>query len=143
LPDINVWLALSWAGHPHTTSAWKWLRSLKNDEILFCRLTQLGLLRLLTTMSVMGDDCLSVGKSWEVYDRWLSDPKVEFRHESEEVSGFFRVAAAQFSHSSAPKALADCYLVAFSQASNADLVTLDTGLAKLAGKVDQDTLLLE
>jgi predicted nucleic acid-binding protein len=81
-------------------------------------------------------------KAWGVYDRWLRDPKVEFRQELEEVGRLFRHATERISHTPAPKALGDCYLLAFSQASNAILVTLDAGLSRLARKMNQDTVLL-
>jgi predicted nucleic acid-binding protein len=90
----------------------------------------------------MGQDCLTVRKAWGVYDRWLRDPKVEFRNEPADVDGLFRRASTPFSSTSAPKALGDCYLLAFSQASHATLVTLDGGLHNLARKTGQDALLL-
>jgi toxin-antitoxin system PIN domain toxin len=142
LADINVWLALSWGGHPHSSNAWNWFRSLVDDDVLFCRFTQIGLLRLLTTKAVMGQDCLTVRKAWGVYDGWLRDPKVEFRNEPAGVDGLFRRATVPFSSTSAPKALGDCYLLASSQASSATLVTLDGGLYHLARKTDQDAVLL-
>jgi len=142
LADINVWLALSWGSHPHSAPAWKWFGSLGEDEVLYCRFTQIGLLRLLTTGAVMGDDCLTLRKAWAVYDRWLRDPKVEFRHEPAEVDEWFRLATSAFSPTSAPKALGDCYLLALSQAAHATLVTFDKGLSKLAVKRNHDALLL-
>jgi uncharacterized protein len=145
LADINVWLALSWGSHPHSEAAWKWFRSLgddEGDEVLYCRFTQIGLLRLLTTSAVMGDDCLTLRKAWAVYDRWLEDPKVEFRHEPPEAGGLFRNATSGFSRTSAPKALGDCYLLALSQAAHATLVTFDKGLSNLAGRISHDALLL-
>lgn len=57
----------------------------------------------------MGEGCLTLKAAWEVYDGWLGDP-----------------------HSSAPKALADCYLLAMSQVASATLVTFDAGLHRLA-----------
>lgn len=142
LADINVWLALSWGSHPHSARAWKWFRSLGDDEIVYCRFTQIGLLRLLTTSAVMGGDCLTVRKAWAVYDRWLHDPKVEFRHEPAEVDEWFRLATSALSSISAPKALGDCYLLAVSQAAHATLVTFDKALSKLAVKRNHDAVLL-
>jgi toxin-antitoxin system PIN domain toxin len=142
LPDINIWLALSWGSHPHSATAWRWFHSLADDEVLYCRFTQIGLLRLLTTRAVMGEDCLPLKRAWGVYDRWLRDPKVEFRHESADVDGLFRHATTHFSHSAAPKALGDCYLLALSGASHAALVTLDGSLARLANRIGLDAILL-
>src|SRR5436853_5302264 len=42
LPDLNVWLALTWASHLHAKVAAGWFDSLDNDEIQFCRFTQVG-----------------------------------------------------------------------------------------------------
>ena len=55
-PDINVWLAMASSAHVHHIQAKTWYESLRDDEdLVFCRLTQLGLLRLLTTAGVMGN----------------------------------------------------------------------------------------
>jgi hypothetical protein len=143
LADINVWLALSWGSHPHSASAWEWFRSLTDDEVLFCRLTQLGLLRLLNTDSVMGADCLTVKQAWAIYDRWMRDPKVEYRHEPAEVERLFRNASDRFAHTSAPRALGDCYLLGMSRATSATLVTFDAALARLAAKFRHQAILLK
>jgi hypothetical protein len=48
-PDLNVWLALSVAGHRHNLEAWSWLNLLPREaRLIFSRYTQVGLLRLLT-----------------------------------------------------------------------------------------------
>ena len=91
----------------------------------------------------MGEGCLTVRKAWTAYDRWLRDPKVDFLHDSAAVDIMFRRATAHVSETSAPKALGDCYLLALSLASQAELVTLDRGLAQLAGRMDQEAVLLE
>jgi uncharacterized protein len=142
LADINVWLALAWAGHRHSAPAWTWFRSLSDGEVLFCRLTQLGLLRLLTTKAVMGEDCLTLGRAWAVYDRCLLDPKVGFRQEGADVEAIFRRASAPFRRTASPKAIGDCYLVAASAALKATLVTFDHGLADVADRLKYEALLL-
>src|SRR6266702_6114076 len=54
-PDVNVWIALTYRGHIHHTASKMWLDSLPDDsEVYFCRLTQLGFLRLLTTQPLWG-----------------------------------------------------------------------------------------
>lgn len=70
-PDLNVWLALSVAGHVHNSAAWEWQsRQPADRKLIFSRYTQLGLLRLLTSAAVMGDATLTLRKAWAVYDRW-------------------------------------------------------------------------
>jgi hypothetical protein len=40
-PDLNVWLALSVAGHSHNREAWNWWNALPGDaHLLFSRYTQ-------------------------------------------------------------------------------------------------------
>jgi predicted nucleic acid-binding protein len=48
------------------------------------------------------------------------------------VETLFRQAAAPFGKLPATRAVADCYLVAFAEASGAHLVTFDRGLANTA-----------
>ena len=75
--DINVWLALSSREHSHFESAWAWYKRLPPSTVLlFCRITQLGLLRLLTTQSVMGQGTLTQAQAWEAYDRLVERPEV-------------------------------------------------------------------
>jgi toxin-antitoxin system PIN domain toxin len=143
LPDLNVWLALSWANHRHSEAAWKWFSGQGDNRFYFCRFTQVGLLRLLATSAVMGKDVQTIGEAWKVYDRWLEDSRVGMRRETLELDAAFREATRPFSRQASPKALGDCYLLAVSQSTNATLVTLDRGLASACQKAHQLVALLE
>jgi hypothetical protein len=115
--DLNVWLALSVSGHPHNGVAINWLQQLPNDStLIFSRYTQLGLLRLLTNTTVMGDETLTLRKAWAVYDRWLQDPRVEFYPEPRNVDAGFRFGTEPFAAKAATKWVGDCWLLAFDQA---------------------------
>jgi len=138
-----VWLALSWANHMHSDAAWTWFSRREDDRFFFCRLTQLGLLRLLATSAVMGKDVRTIGEAWKVYDRWLEDSRVAIRQETVELDGAFRAATRSVSRQSSPKALGDCYLLAVSQVADATLVTFDRGLASACQKARQRVALLE
>ena len=140
--DLNVWLALSWAGHRHSDAAWAWFSRQRNNRFFFCRLTQLGLLRLLATSAVMGKDVLTIGDAWKVYDRWLEDSRVGIRKEGVDLDEAFRAATRPFFRLSSPKALGDCYLLAVSQITDATLVTFDQGLASACRKARQPVLLM-
>src|SRR3977135_4173214 len=75
-PDINVWVALTYEGHAHHRTAAMWFETLTPDvSLVFCRLTQLGLLRLLTTAAGMGDTLMTQPQAWGAYDRWHHDPR--------------------------------------------------------------------
>jgi hypothetical protein len=63
-PDLNVWLALSVAGHSHSEDAWTWANMLPREtRLIFCRYTHIGLLRLLTNQAVMGEQTLTLRKA--------------------------------------------------------------------------------
>jgi toxin-antitoxin system PIN domain toxin len=133
--DLNVWLALSVSGHPHNGAALNWLQQLPGDStLIFSRYTQLGLLRLLTNTAVMGDETLTLRKAWAVYDRWLQDPRVEFYPEPRNVDFAFRNATEPFAAKAATKWVGDCWLLAYAEACNAQLVTFDRALHNFALK---------
>jgi hypothetical protein len=121
-PDLNVWLALSVPGHVHREDAWKWLRrQTRETTLIFSRFTQLGLLRLLTNQAAMGENTLTLGKAWAVYDRWLEDPRVELHPEPRDLEAGFREVTAPFAAAAASKAVGDCYLLAFAKYNDAAL----------------------
>jgi toxin-antitoxin system PIN domain toxin len=128
-PDLNVWLALSDIGHEHNRDAWNWMSSLPRDaRLVFSRYTQLGLLRLLTNTAVMGEATLNLREAWDVYDRWLEDPRVEFYPEPRGADGTFRQLTESFTKQQATKALGDCWLLACASGIDATLVTFDRAL---------------
>jgi hypothetical protein len=134
-PDLNIWLALSDVGHSHNAIAWAWFNRLPaDDRLLFSRYTQLGLLRLLTNNAVMGEQTLTLGKAWAIYDQWLEDPRVEFCPEPRQAEAGFRQATELFAAEAASKWIGDCWLLAFAQATHSRLVTFDQALYEFARK---------
>jgi len=127
-PDINVWLALSYQRHIHYPSARDWFERLEDDShVCFCRFTQLGLLRLLTTAAVMGEDrVLSQIEAWSVYDRWIQDDRVLFVEESSALEAHFRLLTRD--KRPATKDWADSYLYAFAETGDLRLITFDQAL---------------
>jgi len=127
-PDINVWVALTYERHVHHVSAREWFARLApTARLFFCRITQLGLLRLLTSAVVMGPDAAkSQQEAWKAYDRWLGDHRVEFLEEP----GGLEAALRALTRSSqvSPKDWADSYLLAFALAADLRLVTFDQAL---------------
>ena len=134
-PDLNVWLALSVAGHSHSRDAWDWMKHLQPDaKLIFSRYTQIGLLRLLSNHSVMGDQTLSLQQAWSVYDRWLKDPRVEFYPEPQGADALFRQVTKPLSNKSASNAVGDCWLLASAAGIQATLATFDRALRESARK---------
>ncbi len=129
--DVNVWLALSSPDHEHFPPAWAWYTALPSSTgLIFCRFTQLGFLRLLTTPSVMGPGTLNQVRAWQTYDRWLRQAGAFFANEPAGLDPIFRSFA--MTHLPSPKAWADAYLAAFAQAAGVTLVTFDRALASKA-----------
>ena len=92
----------------------------------------LGFIRLLTNQKVMGDSTVTLLTAFELYDRWRADPRVGLAAEPPGVETLLRQAAAPSAKLQATKAVADCYLVAFAEASGTHVVTFDKGLASTA-----------
>ena len=138
-PDINVWLALSYDRHIHHATAKAWFDSLgPNSRSYFCRMTQLGLLRLLCTESVMGRDrVLNQREAWLHYDRWREDERIEFLEEPAGLENEFRALTQHWLPS--PKGWVDAYLGAFSTLAGIPFVTFDQAFR---GRI-KDALILE
>lgn len=126
-PDINVWVALTYEGHVRHATAAAWFAELPLDVALaFCRFTQLGLLRLLTTAAVMGDELMTQPQAWAAYDRWLQDPRVTFVDEPAEIETRFRALTRR--GQPATRDWANSFLAAFATVGQLTLVTFDRGL---------------
>jgi uncharacterized protein len=127
-PDINVWVALSYPDHRHHGSATVWFSALSEDVgLVFCRHTQLGLFRLLTTEAVLGRNVRTQLECWSIYDRWIDGGKAALVADSLELDAHFRRRAA--GDSASPKVWADAYLAAFAESGGLTLVTFDKALA--------------
>ena len=80
LPDVNVWIAMTFDSHPHHPAAKLWFDAV-SDDMFFCRMTQQGFLRLSTNPSVAGVDALTITEAWQKYDEYLTDPRIAFATE--------------------------------------------------------------
>jgi uncharacterized protein len=129
-PDVNVWLALTHERHVHHPLAARWFESVEGATLYFCRFTQIGLLRLLTSQTVMADEVMQQRQAWRVYHRWFDDSRVAFQAEPE--SSDFESWFEKFSEAPAPstKRWADAYLAAFAKTCGFTLVTFDKGFVK-------------
>lgn len=127
-PDVNVWLALHHEFHPHHKPAVKWFESLQEgNRFVFCRQTQLGLFRLLTTASVMLNEPRTNRQCWALFTKWMENGKAELWDEPRALDHtFHRNTAAD---QSSPKVWTDAYLAAFAEAAGLKLVTFDKALA--------------
>jgi len=123
--DVNVWLALVWARHSQADAAREWFDQCEDDRFLFCRFTQMALLRLLTTEAVMGRDVKTMTHAWEIYDACRADDRIAMLAEPATIEPRFR--ALTKSRFASPKAWADAYLASFASVVGLRLVTFDKG----------------
>jgi len=138
LVDVGVWLAAVWGRHVHQPIAAEWFRE-ETDDIAFCRVTQMGLLRLLSNPAVMGEDAIDRSQAWRTYDQLWADERVLWADEPAELDAVWRAISARDDKSH--KLWTDDYLAAFAQASDATLVTLDRKLFGRYPSVQVDLLL--
>ncbi len=124
--DANLWLALLWSRHVHSEKAREWFERAAGEQFYFCRFTQLTVLRLLTTQSIMGEDVKSMSQAWSLWDRIWADTRIAFLPEPEGLERSFRVHSSLSSRS--PKVWADAYLLAFTENAGLKLVTFDRAL---------------
>lgn len=132
LPDVNVLLAILHAEHPHANLANKWLDEQRaTGGIAVCRVTQMGLLRLLTRKVVMGERVLSAPKAWGYWNDLLSDSRFAFIEEPPGLEREWLTLSAALP--SGASVNTDTYLAAFAQAGGLTLVTFDKGFARFPG----------
>ena len=124
--DANVWLALLWSRHIHADDAREWFERSSDEKFLFCRITQITVLRLLTTAAVMGADVKGMHEAWNLWDRVCADDRIEFLSEPEAIEREFRGFSSR--RSASPKVWVDAYLLAFASVVGLKLVTFDRGL---------------
>ena len=132
LPDINVLLPLVYGAHTHHPAAIEWLNAVQQTgEVVLCRVSQIGLLRLLTNPVVMGPDVQNGSSAWTTWDALLADDRFRFADEPEGFEANFRLLSMPFGHQ--PKRWPDACLAAFALAMDVELATFDTGFRTFPG----------
>lgn len=127
-PDVNVWVALNADRHVHHSTANQWYLAIPDDSlIVFCRHTQLGLFRVLSTLAIMGHEALTLRGCWQIYDRWTNTGQVRWAVDSNELDQKLRSRSS--ANSISPKMWTDTYLAAFAETAGLTLVTFDKALA--------------
>jgi|SRR5579883_836755 toxin-antitoxin system PIN domain toxin len=131
LPDINVWIALIYDGHAHHPIARAWFEQLERERLYFCRVTQLGFLRLLTNRQVMGNQVMGQPAAWRIFDRLSTDSRIGFLREPAQVDPIFRLLTQNAQP--APNQWPDAYLAAIAEAAGLRVVTMDHSFDRLTG----------
>ncbi len=138
LVDVGVWLAAVWGRHVHYPVASEWFNR-QADDLAFCRVTQMGLLRLLCNPAIMDGDAVDRSQAWRLFDQLWSDERVLWADEPEGLAAVWRAISARDDKSH--KLWTDDYLAAFAQAGDLTLATLDRKLPGRYPSVRVESLL--
>lgn len=76
LLDASVWVALSTGDHSHYARSRRYWDEEASDELAFCRLTALALLRHLTSPRILGEEALDGSRAWRALTTWLAVPRI-------------------------------------------------------------------
>ena len=127
LPDVNVWLALVDENHVHHQRALAYWYNESLSEVVFCRVTVLGFLRLSTHPSVLSRP-LAPDEAWSIYRRYRDEARVGFLEDSPKVdSGFMTLSDRKsFAH----HLWTDCYLAALALFRDCRIVSFDKDFDK-------------
>ena len=134
LIDVNVWVALALVGHVHHVAARAWFEGDESNDagLFFCRVTQKGLLRLLTNRRIMGENTLGAVGAWRYYDTLCEDSRVRFAAEPPRLEPLWRESTLLW-HIEGPNIWTDSYLSAFAIAAGFTVVTFDRGFRHQRG----------
>lgn len=130
LPDVNVWVALAVGEHVQHAAAKAWLDDCA-ASVAFCRVTQMGLLRLLTNSRVMAGDALSAARAWNVLDAFCEDGRVLFVPEPSGLEDRWRAITKR--PNTGPNFWTDAYLAAFAATMEFTVVTFDKSFRQHKG----------
>ncbi len=134
LPDINVWLALVVQEHPHHAAARAyWSASdpqLGPSKRWFCRVTMLGLVRLLCQPKVVGEGALTLQAAHALYTSLLATPDVAMLAEPAQAGA--HLAALLAPAPLPPRLWTYAWLAATARAAGLRLVSFDRDFERFA-----------
>ena len=131
MPDINVWIALASDRHVHHDAVKNWFDSVESGESAFCRITQMGFLRLITNRHVMGADVVTQKEAWQIYQKLSGDGRVTLLNEPSGIEDEWRKLTQ--GNSTSTNTWTDAYLTAFASIRGLKIISFDSGIEKLAG----------
>ena len=130
LPDVNVWLALAVNQHPHHDAAAAYWRGPEVGPVWFCRVTMLGLVRLLSNPKVMGEQALDLKQSLATYHRFAALPEIGWHAEPSDCGDQLQKLV---STDLPARLLTDAYLAAFAKSARLRRVTFDKDFGRFQG----------
>jgi hypothetical protein len=124
-------MALASDRHVHHRLVRDWFTAGRESRTAFCRVTQMGFLRLLTNSPVMGDDVLNQRQAWGVYEQLARDPRVVFALEPPDIEPVWKKLTQ--SPFAATGLWTDAYIAALALLHNFQVVSFDRGFKNIAG----------
>jgi predicted nucleic acid-binding protein len=100
-------------------------------ELVVCRISQLGLLRLLSNPVVAMSSACTTDQAWRIYDAMMADDRFLFQGEPAGLEAKVRELTGGFPFS--PKLWQDACLAAFALVAGLRVVTFDRGFRKFKG----------
>lgn len=131
LPDVNVWLALSFADHQHHQRAHRYWYEEAGERLAFCRVTALGFLRLSTNTSAMSGQPLTVPQAWQAYQAFRRLPEIVLIGEPEDCEAWLERWA--LGSRPTPRQWTDAYLAAVAMAEGLRVVSFDGDFTRFDG----------
>jgi toxin-antitoxin system PIN domain toxin len=128
LPDVNVWIALTVSGHVQHRTAAAWLEETGDETLAFCRVTQMGFMRLLTNERVMAEDVFTADQAWRLVERIRREDRLIFSPEPPGLERSWQTLTTP--HKTGANFWTDTYLAAFAVSAGCTLVTFDRGFQK-------------
>lgn len=135
LPDLNVWLALVVAEHPHHAAARRYWEQQQaapalGPRLWFCRSTMLGLVRLLTQPKLMGEGALGLTDAHAIYQQLRQTEGVGFAVDAESADALLTRWVTGGEALMPARLWTDAWLAASAEATGLRLVSFDTGFAR-------------
>lgn len=136
LPDLTVWLALACPDHSHHGKAVHYWEQQAADQVLFCTVTALGLVRLVCQPKLMGTAVRSAAEASALLEALCQQPGVSLA--MPEDCGWDVFHQLLRGGDVPARLCTDAYLAALSLANGWRLVSFDrdfdrfTGLERLA-----------
>jgi uncharacterized protein len=128
LLDVNVWVAIVVEVHPLHQVAVDWFAAQEPGSLILCRVTQLGLLRLLCNPRVTQPP-LTPAEAWQAERGLRLDSRVVFEAEPEDLQELWRGLTNPL-RAISTNAWTDAYLAAFAIARDYRLTTFDAGMSR-------------
>ena len=133
LLDLNVWFALTWPGHSHHRQAVHCWEQQAAEQVLFCTVTALGLVRLVSQPKLMGVAVKNAAEASALLHALCQQPGVQL---AEPEHNGWEVFHQLLRGAELPARLCtDAYLAALAIANGWRLVSFDRDFERFEGLV--------